>query len=60
MFQDKRSKKVDPIVVQSWWFGKMFHQKNKIANYFIKIGLKFTPKFIFNKIYSNILIKTRV
>ena len=60
IFQAKRTKKINPIVIQSWWFGKMLHQKSKIANYFIKIGFKFTPKFMFDKIYSNILIETRI
>lgn len=60
IFQAKRTKKTNSIVIQSWWFGKMLHQKSRIANYFIKIGIKFTPKFVFVKIYSNILIETKV
>jgi hypothetical protein len=60
IFQTRRTKKINPIVIQSWWFGKMLHQKSEIVNYFIKIGFKLTPKFIFDKIYSNILIETHI
>ena len=60
IFQAKRTKKINPIVIQSWWYGKMMHQKSDIVNYFIKTGLKLTPKCIFDKIYSTILIETHI
>lgn len=60
IFQKKRTKKVNPIVFQSWWFGKLFHQKYKIIDQIIKIGMRLTPNFLFDKIYSKVLVKTRI
>ena len=60
VFQKQRTKKVDQIVVQSWWFGKLFHSKSKVFDYFIKAGIAITPNFLFDKIYSNVLVKTKV
>ena len=60
VFQKQRTKKVDRIVVQSWWFGKLFHSKSKVFDYFIKAGIAITPNFLFDKIYSNVLVKTKV
>ena len=60
VFQKQRTKKVDRIVVQSWWFGKLFHSKSKVFDYFIKAGIAITPNFLFDKIYSNVLDKTNV
>ena len=60
VFQKQRTKKVDRIVVQSWWFGKLFHSKSKVFDYFIKAGIAITPNFLFDKIYSNVLVKTNV
>ena len=60
IFQKQRTKKVDQIVVQSWWFGKLFHSKSKVFDYFIKAGIAITPNFLFDKIYSNVLVKTKV
>jgi salicylate hydroxylase len=57
-FQNRRTKKINPIVYQSWWFGKMFHQKNKMMDFLLEVGIKITPKFLFDLIYSNILIET--
>ena len=59
-FQKKRTKKVDNVVFQSWWFGKLSHQKNKTIEYFVKLGMAMTPKFLFDKIYSNVLVETKV
>ena len=58
-FQKRRTKKINPIVTQSWWLGKMLHQKSGIMNYLLKIGMKTTPKFLFDNIYSNILIEIK-
>jgi len=60
IFQKRRTKKVDPIVFQSWWFGKLFHQKNKTINQIVKIGIRLMPHFLFDKIYSKILIQTSI
>ncbi len=57
-FQKRRTKKINPIVNQSWWFGKMLHQKGGIMDFLLKIGMKTTPKCLFDSIYSNILIET--
>lgn len=57
-FQKRRTKKINTIVNQSWWFGKMVHQKGIIMNFLLKIGIKTTPKCLFDSIYSNILIET--
>jgi salicylate hydroxylase len=54
------TKKIDPIVFQSWWLGKLFHQKNKIVNQLVKIGMRLTPNFMFDKIYSKVLIQTKI
>ncbi len=59
-FQKRRTKKIDPIVFQSWWFGKLLHQKNKILYHVVKIGMGLTPKFIFDKIYSRVLVETKI
>jgi salicylate hydroxylase len=60
IFQKRRTKKIDPIVLQSWWLGKLFHQKNKIVNQLVKIGMRLTPNFMFDKIYSKVLIQTKI
>jgi len=59
-FQKQRTKKVDKIIFQSWWFGKLLHQKNKILARLIKLGMVLTPQFLFDKIYSNVLIETKI
>lgn len=60
IFQKRRTKKIDPIVFQSWWLGKLLHQKNKTINHLMKMGMSLTPKFLFDKIYSTVLVETRV
>lgn len=57
-FQKRRTKKINPVTNQSWWFGKMLHQKNGVMDYLLKIGIKTTPKCLFDSIYSNVLIET--
>ena len=59
-FQKQRTRKVDNVVFQSWWFGKLLHQKSKIIDSFVKWGMAMTPQFLFNKIYSNVLVETKV
>jgi salicylate hydroxylase len=59
-FQKQRTKKIDPIVFQSWWLGKLFHQKNKIVNKLVTIGIRLTPNFMFDKIYSTVLVQTKI
>lgn len=56
-FQKRRTKKINPIVNQSWWFGKMLHKKSGVMDFLLKIGIKTTPKCLFDSIYSNILVK---
>lgn len=58
-FQNRRSKKVNPIVNQSWQLGKMMHQNNAILDCIIKLGMKSTPQFLFDRIYSKILIEEK-
>lgn len=58
VFQKQRAKKVDRIVFQSWWFGKLLHQRNNVFDYFVKLGMAILPQFLFDKIYSNILTET--
>ena len=60
MFQKKRASKVDPIVFHSWWFGKILHQDNKIIDQLVKIGMRWTPKLLFDGIYSKVLIETKI
>lgn len=57
--QKKRTKKVDTVVFQSYWLGKLMHQNNKIIDGLIRLGMSLTPRFLFNKIYSNVLKETR-
>ncbi len=59
-FQKQRTKKVDTVVFQSWWLGKLLHQKHKVMNDLVKLGIVMTPQFLFNKIYSNVLKETKV
>jgi salicylate hydroxylase len=59
-FQKRRTSKVDPVVFYSWWFGKIVHQDIKIIDDLVKVGMSLTPKFFFDKIYSNILIETNI
>jgi salicylate hydroxylase len=54
-FQNQRAKKVDIIVCQSWYFGRLMHQRSKILDYVVKLGMIITPKFLFDKIYSVVL-----
>lgn len=60
IFQKKRTSKIDPVVFQSWWFGKLLHQKNKTIDRLVKMGMSLTPKFLFDKIYSRILAETKI
>ena len=60
VFQKSREKKVDNVVYQSYWFGKLLHQENKTIENLIKLGIKLTPKFLFDKIYSNVLTEIKV
>lgn len=59
-FQFQRTKKVNAVVNQSWYFGQLLHQKNKIFDRLINIGFAITPKFIFDKIYSTVLTETKI
>lgn len=59
-FQKLRTKKVNAVVNQSWLFGQLLHQKSKSIDKIIKLGFAMTPKFIFDKIYSTILTKTKI
>lgn len=59
-FQKRRTSKIDPIVFHSWWFGKLLHQDNKLIDDLMKIGMAWMPKFLFDKIYSNVLIETNI
>ncbi len=58
-FQQLRTKKVNAVVRQSWVFGQLLHQKNKTIDKIIKIGFAMTPNFLFDKIYSTVLTKTK-
>lgn len=58
-FQKRRTKKINTVVNQSWWLGKMLHQKSNIMDWVVSVGLKATPKWIFNKIYSNVLHRVK-
>lgn len=58
--QKKRTNKVDTVVFQSYWIGKLMHQNNKIIDGLTLIGMSLTPQFLFNKIYSNVLKETRI
>lgn len=58
-FQQLRTKKVNAVVNQSWLFGQLAHQKSKTIDKIIKFGFSITPKFMFDKIYSTVLTKTR-
>ncbi|MES2378421.1 MAG: FAD-dependent monooxygenase [Bacteroidota bacterium] len=60
LFQKRRTSKIDPIVFHSWWFGKLMHQKNKVIDHVVKIGMAFTPKLLFDGIYSRVLIETKI
>jgi len=59
-FQKRRTNKVNTVVYQSYWLGKLMHQKYKLMDYLIIKGMALTPQFLFNKIYSNILKETRI
>jgi len=59
-FQKRRTSKVNPVVFYSWWFGKVVHQDNKIIDDIVKVGMALTPRFLFDKIYSNVLIETNI
>jgi salicylate hydroxylase len=59
-FQKRRTQKIDPVVFQSWWLGKLLHQKHSMIDHLVRIGLRLTPKFLFDKIYSRILIETKI
>ena len=56
-FQKRRTKKINPIVNQSWRLGKLLHQKSGIMDSLVKIAIKTTPKWLFDRIYSNVLIE---
>lgn len=58
-FQHLRTSKVNVVVRQSWLFGQLLHQKNKIIDKIIKMGFAMTPKFLFDKIYSTVLTKIK-
>ncbi len=58
-FQILRTKKVNSVVNQSWRFGQLLHQQNNILNSVIKFGMYMTPDFLFNKIYSTVLVETK-
>ncbi len=60
VFQKSREKKIDPVVFQSWWFGKLLHQKNNTIDQIVKIGMGLTPKLLFDNIYSRVLVETRI
>lgn len=56
-FQRQRTQKVNAVVIQSWLFGQLIHQKNIIIDKIIQFGFSITPKFMFDKIYSTVLTK---
>jgi 2-polyprenyl-6-methoxyphenol hydroxylase-like FAD-dependent oxidoreductase len=59
-FQEIRTKKVNAVVRQSWLFGQLLHQKSSFMDKIIKLGFVMTPKFVFDKIYSTVLTKTKI
>lgn len=58
-FQKRREKKVNPIVEQSWLFGNLMHSNNSLMDFAVKTGVKIMPQFMFDRIYSKVLIGTK-
>ncbi|BDD03289.1 FAD-dependent monooxygenase [Aureibacter tunicatorum] len=54
-YKQQRSAKVNRVVHQSWYFGKMLHQRNAIMDKMVMNSLRLTPQFMFDKIYSAVL-----
>lgn len=54
-FQKDRSRKVNSIVNLSWWLGKSLHWNSKWADPIMSQSLKYSPKWLFDAIYSNVL-----
>ncbi len=59
-FQKLRVGKINSIVNQSWRLGKILHQKSRVMHYVIKSGIKISPQWLFDTIYSNVLRKQKV
>lgn len=54
-YQQLRETKVNKIVRQSWYLGKLMHQPNKVMDKAMIMGTRLTPAFLFKKVYSPIL-----
>lgn len=54
-YQHLREAKVDKIVRQSWYLGKLMHQPNKMMDKAMMLGTRLTPAFMFRKIYAPVL-----
>lgn len=54
-YQKLREPKVNRIVHQSWYLGKLMHQPNKMMDRVMIMGTRLTPAFLFKKIYAPVL-----
>lgn len=50
-----RNEKVNYIVVQSWNYGKISHQSNKLKEFVVKSAFKYLPNRIFEKQYQKLI-----
>lgn len=50
-----RNEKVNYIVVQSWNYGKISHQSNKLKEFVVKNAFKYLPNRIFEKQYQKLI-----
>ncbi|WP_144263939.1 FAD-dependent monooxygenase [Filimonas lacunae] len=54
-YQQLREEKVNRIVQQSWYLGKLMHQPNRMLDKAMIMGTRLTPAFLFKKIYAPVL-----
>lgn len=53
-YQQLREARVNRIVQQSWWLGRLMHQPNKVLDKAMLLGARLTPAFVFKKVYNPI------
>lgn len=54
-YQQLREAKVNKIVRQSWYLGKLMHQPNKMMDKAMIMGTRLTPAFLFKRMYAPVL-----